>query len=237
MAEIGNFSSGRGKRTMSESVDRMSRHDRICEAYRRAVGDHDHSPRSITDYLSTKDFLPAIRAAVPDATLEEVCAVRWEDEKLVHCPAEIEQEHASWCLQVPTGYPTDPDLIGPFDTYSDAKAFTEAHPERCREAHIRCMGTPTFEILCEHEFKAYRARFASKLGVASDVLEPLQAPRDMVVEISATVAREVAQYLERNYPVPYAQEICTLLRTIATTAGVAVYPRDTPRPAEPQTAE
>ena len=102
---------------MGETADGMSRQDRIREAYGRAVGDHDHSPRSIEDYLSTKDFLPAIRAAVPDVTLEEVCAVRWEDEKLVHCPSEIELEHASYCLQVPTGYPTDPDLIGPFDTY------------------------------------------------------------------------------------------------------------------------
>jgi hypothetical protein len=219
---------------MNESVDRMIRQDRIREAYRRAVGDHDHSPRSIGDYLSTKDFLPAIRAAVSDVTLEEICAVRWEDEKLVHWPAEIEQEHASWCLHVPTGDPTDPDLIGPFDTYDDAKAFTEAHPERCREARIRCMGTPASEILCEHDFKADRARFVSKLGVTSEVLKPHQAPRECTVEISATLAHEVAQYLERNYALPGAQEICALLKTVATTAGVVVYPRDTPRPPEPQ---
>ncbi|MGB7278645.1 MAG: hypothetical protein WBD15_12970, partial [Pseudolabrys sp.] len=78
----------------------MSRQDRIREAYARAVGDHDHSPRSFEDYYCIKDFLPAIRAAVPDVTLEEVCAVRWDDEKLVHCPSEIELEHASYCLQV-----------------------------------------------------------------------------------------------------------------------------------------
>ena len=116
----------------------MSRQDRIREAYGRAVGDHDHShAKHRADYLSTKDLLPAIRAAVPDVTLEEVCAVRWEDEKFVHCPGEIEMEHAPYCLHVPTGHPTDPDLIGPFDTYEYAKAFTEAHPERCREAYIR----------------------------------------------------------------------------------------------------
>ena len=39
-----------------------------------------------------------------------------------------------------------------------------------------------FEIFCELEFKADRARFASKLGVTSDVLEPPHAPRDMTVE-------------------------------------------------------
>jgi hypothetical protein len=221
---------------MGESADRISRQDRIREAYGRAVGDHDHSPLSIEDYLSTKDFLPAIRAAVPNVTLEEVCAVRWEDEKLVHCPSELELEHAPYCLQVPTGDPRDPDLIGPFDTYSDAKAFTEAHPERCREARIRCMGTPAFEILCEHEFKAYRARFASKLGVTSDVLEPPHAPREMTVEISATLAHEVAQYLERNCPLPGVHEICAFLKTAATTAGVVVYPRGAPRPPEPQPA-
>ena len=221
---------------MNETVYPLSRQDRIREAYRRAVGDHDHSPRSIEDYLSTKDFLPAIRAAVPDVTLEEVCAVRWEDEKLAHCPSEIEMEHASYCLQVPTGYPTDPDLIGPFDTYEDAKAFTEAHPERCREADIRCMATPAVEILCEHEFKADRARFASKLGVTSDVLKPPQAPRDVIVKVSPTVARDVAQYLERNCPLPGVQEICALLKIVATTACV-VYPRNTPPPPEPQPAE
>ena len=136
---------------MNETVYPLSRQDRIREAYRRAVGDHDHSPRRIKDYFSTKDFLPAIRAAVPDVTLEEVCAVRWEDEKLAHCPCEIEMEHAPWCLQLPTGYPADPDLIGPFDTYEDAKAFTEAHPERCRKAYFRCLATPAVEILCEHQ--------------------------------------------------------------------------------------
>jgi hypothetical protein len=211
----------------------MSRQDRIREAYGRAVGDHDHSPRSIEDYFCTKDFLPAIRAVVPDVTLEEVCAVRWEDQKLVHWPAEIEEEHASWCLQVPNGDPTDPDLIGPFDTYSDAKAFTEAHPERCREAYIRFMATPAFEILSELEFKAGRARLASKLGVTSEVLKPPHAPRDVIVEVNPTVARDVAQYLE-DCPLPGAQEICALLKTVATTAGVVVYPRDTPRPPELQ---
>jgi Tol biopolymer transport system component len=135
------------------------------------------------------------------------------------------------CLLLPTGYPGDPDLIGPFDTYKDAKAFTEAHPES-REAYIRCMQTPAFEILCEHEFKADRARFASKLGVTSEVLKPHQAPRECTVEISATLAHEVAQYLERNYPLPGAQEICALLKTVATTAGVVVY--HTPRPPELQ---
>ena len=162
--------------------------------------------------------------------------MRWDDEKLVHCPSEIEIEHAPYCLQVPTGYPTDPDLIGPFDTYEDAKAFTEAHPERCREAHIRCMATPAFEILCELEFKAYRARFASKLGVTSAVLELPHAPRDMTVEISATLAHEVAQYLERNCPLPGVQEICALLKIAATTDCV-VYPRDTSPPPELQLAE
>ncbi len=221
---------------MNETVYPLSRQDRIREAYGRAVADHDHSPRSIKDYYSIKDLLPVIRAAVTDVTLEEVCAVRWEDEKLAHCAIEIELEHAPYCLQVPTGDPTDPGLIGPFDTYSDAKAFTEAHPERCREAHFRCMATPVFEILCEREFKADRARFASKLGVTSEVLKPPQAPRDVIFEVNPKVVTDVVQYLERNCPVPGVQKICTFLKTVATTAGVVVYPRDTPRPPEPQPA-
>ena len=99
------------------------------------------------------------------------------------------------------------------------------------------MITPAVAILCEHKFKADRARFASKLGVTSDVLEPVHAPRDMTVEISATLAREVAQYLERNCPLPGVQEICAFLKTAAMmTAGVVVYPRGTPRPPEPQPA-
>ena len=166
---------------MNETVYPLSRQDRIREAYGRAVGDHDYSPRGIKDCPAIKDLLPVIRASVTDVTLEEVCAMRWEDEKFNWCPNEIEMEHFPYCLQLPTGYPTDPDLIGPFDTYEDAKAFTEAHPERCREAYIRCMATPAFEILCELEFKADRARFASKLGVTSDVLKPPHAPRDMTV--------------------------------------------------------
>ena len=214
---------------MNETVYPLSRLDRIREAYGRAIGDHDYSPRNIEDYHSIKDLLPVIRAAVTDVTLEEVCAVRCEDEKLCHSPSEIESEHASYCLQLPTGDPTDPDFIGPFDTYKDAKAFTEAHPERCREASFRCMATPALEILCEHEAKADRAHFASKLGVTSDVLKPPQAARDAIVEVSPTVARDVAQYLERNCSLPRVHEICALLKIVATTACV-VYPRDT-RPA------
>ena len=214
----------------------LSRQDRIREAYQRAVGDHDHSEHRLEDYLSTKDFLPAIRAVVPDATLEEVCAVRWEDEKLAHCPVEIEQEHASWCLLVPSGYPTDPNLFGPFDTYDDAKAFTEAHPEKCREADVRCFATPAVVILCEHEEKAGRAYLASKLGVTSEMLKPRQAPRDTIVSVSPTVARDIAQYLERNCALPGVQEIYALLKTVATTDCVVVHQRDTPRPPELQPA-
>ena len=216
---------------MNETVYPLSRQDRIREAYLRAVGDHDYSPRDIKDYHTVKDLLSVIRAAVTDVTLEEVCAVRWEDEKLDCCPNEIEIEHAPYCLQVPTGYPTDPDIIGPFDTYEDAEAFTEAHPERCREANIRCMATPASEILCEYDFNANRARFASKLGVTSDALKPPQAPRDVIVKVSPTVARDVAQYLERNCPLPGVQEICALLNIAATTDCV-VESQDPPPPPE-----
>ena len=54
---------------MGETADGIRRQARIREAYGRAIGDHDHSPRSIENYLSTKNFLPAIRAAIPNVTL------------------------------------------------------------------------------------------------------------------------------------------------------------------------
>ena len=214
---------------MNETVFPLSRQDRIREAYGRAVGDHDYSPRAIKDYHTIRDLLPVIRAAVADVTLEEVCAVRSEDKRLTHCPNEIELEHAPWCLQLSTGYPTDPDLIGPFDTYEDAKAFTEAHPERCRGAYIRIMISPTFEILCECRFNADRARFASTLGVTTGELKPFQVPRDVVVKVSPTVAWDVSQYLERNCPLPGVQEICALLK-IAATKVCVVGPQDTSPP-------
>ena len=221
---------------MNEPVQPLSRQDRIREAYGRAVGEHDHSLRDIGDYHTIKDLLGDIHAAVPDVTLEEVCAARWEDEMLYWCPKEIELEHAPFCLQLPTGYPADPDLIGPFDTYEDAKAFTEAHPERCGGADIRTMITPAFEILSEQDFNASRARFAGKLGVTSDVLKPFQAPRDVTVEVNPMVARDVALYLERNCPLPGMREICALLNVVATTNCV-VGPRDTRPPPQLQPAK
>ncbi len=220
---------------MKETVCSLSRQDRIREAYGRAVGDHDYSRRNVKDYHCINDLLPVIRATVPDVTLEEVCSVRGEDRRLSLCPVEIELGHAPWCLQVPTGWPTDPDLIGPFDTYEDAEAFTEAHPERCREANIRCLATPAYEILGEHHDNFMRERFAGKLGVTSDVLKPYQAPRDVTVEVNPKDAIDVARYLERNYPLPGVQEICSLLKIAATTQCVA-YPDGTPRPPEPQLA-
>ena len=172
---------------------------------------------------------------MPDVTLEEVCALRAEDKKLGHCASEIELEHASDRLLVPNGYPTDPDVIGPFDTYEDAKAFAEAYPERCKEAYFRCMGTPAFELICRHEFKAGRARLASKLEPTTDLLKPPQAPRDVTVKVNPTDALDVAQYLERNCPLPGVQEICALLKIAATTPCV-VYPGGPARPPELQLA-
>ena len=96
-------------------------------------------------------------------------------------------------------------------------------------------GTPAFEILGEHRDNFMRARFASKLGVTSDVLKPYQAPRDVTVEVNPTDALDVAQYLERNCPLPGVQEICALLKIAATTQCV-VYPGGPARPPELQLA-
>jgi len=204
----------------------QSRPDRIREAYRRAVGDHDYSERDVEDYYAIKHFLPAIRAAVPDVTLQEVCAVRWEDERLSHCPAEIESFQAPCCLLAPTGYPTGPDIIGPFDSYEEAKAFAETYPETYRESDFRTMISPAAGIMHEMGFSIGRARFASKLGVPIDVLKPRPpAPQNVVVEVNPTVARDVAQYLERNCPLPGVREICALLK-IAATKDCVVGPQN-----------
>ncbi|MET3838578.1 hypothetical protein [Bradyrhizobium sp. OAE829] len=222
---------------MNETDPPSSRQDRIREAYRRAVGDHDYSSREPKDCSAVKDLLPVIRDVVTDVTLEEVCAVRWEDQKIYWCPLEIETELAPHCILLPTGYPTDPDIVGPFDTYEDAKAFTEAHPATCREGTIRCMATPAFEILAEHNFNAARARFVSKLGVTTDLLRPpKQAPRDVIVRVTPTAALDIAQYLERNCPLPGVQEICALVKVAATTECV-VGPRDTRPPRELEPAD
>jgi hypothetical protein len=40
---------------------------------------------------------------------------------LDHCLAEVLLERSPWCMLVPTSDPTDPDIIGPFWTYENAK--------------------------------------------------------------------------------------------------------------------
>jgi hypothetical protein len=129
---------------------RMSRDEHIQDAYAKAVGEHDTRALPIEDYYTIKDLLPGIRRDVPDVTLDEVCAARWRDTTIGHDPTEIEMAHCPWCLQVPTGYPADPDLIGPFETVDEAKAFARAHPGRCKDAELRCMTTPVVELLCKH---------------------------------------------------------------------------------------
>ena len=72
--------------------------------------------------------------------------------------------------------------------------------------------------------------------MTTDVLKLFQAPRDVIVQVSPTVARDVAQYLERNCPLPGVQEICALLNIAATTDCV-VEPQDTRPPPQLQSAE
>jgi hypothetical protein len=203
------------------------RQDQIWEAYRQAVGDPDYSSYAVRDYPKIEDLLPDILAAVPDVTLEEVCAARLEDEKIGHDPWEIELEDPPYCLLVPTGHPTDPVLIGPFDTYKDAEAFAKAHPERCSEARIQHMARPASTVLYLHEENAGRTNLANKLGVTSEVLKPPRLPRDAIIEITPAAARDVAQYLERDCTLPRVQEICELLKTAATTECIVI-PKDPP---------
>ena len=51
---------------MGETADRMSRQDRIREAYGRAVGDHDHSPDGASQFT-----LSRINQDPPIATTDE----------------------------------------------------------------------------------------------------------------------------------------------------------------------
>jgi hypothetical protein len=91
-----------------------------------------------------------------------------------------ELKHAPWFLQVPTGDPTDPDLIGPFNTSQQARAFAEAHPDRCKQARVRCMATPVVELLYAELHAAKqrkRVGLVTELGLTSEVLKQPIEPR------------------------------------------------------------
>ena len=145
--------------------------------------------------------------------------MRWEDEKSVH----LVPVKSNWSMRPAASKcrPATP-RIQTSSARSTRMRMPRPSPRRTRRDAER----PTFDAWqhlpsrssASASSRIIGARFASKLGVTSDVLEPPRAPRDMTVEISATLAHEVAQYLERNCPLPGVQEICAVLKIVATTA-------------------
>ena len=62
-------------------------------------------------------------------------------------PVEVALERSPWCLLVPTGYPDDPDIIGPFISFEEAKAWSWTYPG----AVVRKMASLELEVLIRRE--------------------------------------------------------------------------------------
>jgi hypothetical protein len=68
-------------------------------------------------------------------------------------PVEDALERSPWCLLVRTGYPDDPDIIGPFSSYDEAKIWSRTYPG----AVVRKMASPEFEVLLRRECEEIEA--------------------------------------------------------------------------------
>jgi hypothetical protein len=62
-------------------------------------------------------------------------------------PVEDAFERSQWCPLVPTECPDDPDIIGPFTSFEEAKTWSESYPG----AVVRKMASPEFEVLFRRE--------------------------------------------------------------------------------------
>ena len=69
-------------------------------------------------------------------------------------PTWVALQRCPWCLVVPTGYPDDPDIIGPFTSFEEAKIWSRAYPE----AFVRTIASPEFVILCRADEEEDKAR-------------------------------------------------------------------------------
>ena len=69
-------------------------------------------------------------------------------------PVEDALDRSPWCLLVPTGYPDDPNIIGPFASFEEAKIWSRTHPG----AVVRKMASPEFESLVRRESEEIEAR-------------------------------------------------------------------------------
>jgi hypothetical protein len=72
-------------------------------------------------------------------------------------PVEDALERSPWCLLVPTEFPGDPNIIGPFTSGEEAIIWSRTYAG----AVVRKMASPEFEVLlrreCE-EIEAWRRR-------------------------------------------------------------------------------
>jgi hypothetical protein len=75
-----------------------------------------------------------------------------------HHPAEFDPvedalERSPWCVLVATGYPDDPDIIGPFASYEEAQIWSLAYPRSA----IRKMASAEFVALQRRELDEIEA--------------------------------------------------------------------------------
>ena len=68
-------------------------------------------------------------------------------------PVEDALERSPWCLLVPTKYPGDPDIIGPFASGREALIWSRSYPG----AVVRKMASPEFEVLQRRELEEIEA--------------------------------------------------------------------------------
>jgi hypothetical protein len=57
-------------------------------------------------------------------------------------PIEDALERCPWCLLVPTDCPDDPDIIGPFTSFEEAKIWSQTYPD----AVFRLMVSPELDV-------------------------------------------------------------------------------------------
>ena len=62
-------------------------------------------------------------------------------------PIDDALERSPWCLLVPTGYPDDPNIIGPFTSFEEAEIWSRTYPG----AVIRKMVSAELEVLYRRE--------------------------------------------------------------------------------------
>ena len=68
-------------------------------------------------------------------------------------PVDDALERAPWCLLVPTDYPDDPDIIGPFTSYGEAQIWSRAYPG----SDVRKMASPEYVVLDRQELEEFEA--------------------------------------------------------------------------------